>query len=69
MRIRVLLSTNAVDEPRPAIRPPLTVDALGVTRAESLARLRDAIKRRTMEGESIGRVFQPDSTDMSDEIV
>ncbi len=65
MRIRILLSSPKVDETPPTRRPPLTVDGLGITRAEGLARLREAIERRMMEGESVAQVFQPDGTGTS----
>jgi hypothetical protein len=52
MWIPILLPPNPDERPRPIGRPPLTVDGLGATRKEALARLREAIARRTAEGES-----------------
>jgi hypothetical protein len=65
MRIRIFLRSTTVPEIPPSLRPPLTVDGLGTTRTEGLARLREAIQRRMMEGESVGQVFRPDGTDTS----
>jgi hypothetical protein len=65
MRIRIMFLSTAVEAPRPALRPPLTVDGLGTTRTEGLARLREAIERRTMEGDSLGQAFQPDGPESS----
>jgi hypothetical protein len=65
MRIPILLPLFVVEKLRPTVRPPLTVDGLGRSRADGLARLREAIERRMMEGESVGQAFQSDSTGTS----
>ena len=65
MRIPMLVRLSLVEEPWPRLRPAFTVDGLGATRTEGLARLRQAIERRAMEGESVGQAFEPDGTGKS----
>ena len=66
MRIPIWLRSTAVEEHRPTVRPPLTVDGLGITRSQSLARLREAIERRTMEGEAAAQTFPSDGAGSTD---
>jgi hypothetical protein len=50
MQIPASIRPSDNDGYRATGRPPLTVTALGATREQALARLREAIIRRSMEG-------------------
>jgi hypothetical protein len=50
MRIPASIRLNDDDGYSATGRPPLTVTALGATREQALARLREAIIRRSVEG-------------------
>ena len=50
MRLPILIQPITTDASQASIRPRLTVDALGATRDQGLARLREAIERRLAEG-------------------
>jgi hypothetical protein len=58
MKIRDLIELIADDGFRATGRPPFQVTAQGATREQALARLREAIVRRTME--------VPDDRDQTD---